>query len=197
MGKRIARFDSLMGSSAFEGILFLVGTAGLIYVSRASLRTPASHGFYRFFAWEALLILFLLNLKGWFRQPFSAHQIVSWLLLLISLVLVGLGVNLLGRKGKPGEGRQDAPLLGIEKTTALVTEGVYHYIRHPLYSSLLFLGWGIFFKQPSWLGGLLAVIASVFLVLTARVEERENLRYFGEAYRVYMQHSRMFIPFVW
>jgi protein-S-isoprenylcysteine O-methyltransferase Ste14 len=40
------------------------------------------------------------------------------------------------------------------------------------------------------------VIASVFLVLTARVEERENLRYFGEAYREYMQHSRMFIPFV-
>ncbi len=185
-----------MATTVFEGILFIAATAGLVYVSRASLRVPASHGFYRFFAWECLLILFVLNLRQWFDQPLSPHQIVSWLLLLISLTLVVLGVNLLGRQGKPAEQRRDAPLIGIEKTTALVTEGVYRYIRHPLYSSLLCLGWGIFFKRPSWPGAVLALAASAFLVLTARAEEGENVRYFGQAYQEYMKRSKMFIPFV-
>lgn len=179
-----------------EGILFVAATGGLLYVSGASVRVPASHGFWRFLAWECLLILFLLNMRQWFSRPLSSHQVVSWLLLLISLVLVALGVDLLRRKGRPGEQRRDTTLIGIEKTTALVTEGVYRYIRHPLYSSLLFLGWGICFKRPSYLSGLLALAASAFLMLTARVEEGENIRYFGEAYQEYMKHTKMFVPFV-
>ena len=31
---------------------FSVSSAGLIYISRASLRAPRSHGFYQLFAWE-------------------------------------------------------------------------------------------------------------------------------------------------
>ena len=58
-----------------------------------------------------------------------------------------------------------------------------------MYGSLLFLCWGFFFKQPSLAGGVLAVIASGFLVVTARAEEIENLRYFGEEYREYMKRT--------
>jgi protein-S-isoprenylcysteine O-methyltransferase Ste14 len=77
-----------------------------------------------------------------------------------------------------------------------VTEGIYSAIRHPLYSSLLFLDWGIFFKSPSLRGGLIALVASVFLRATAKVEERENLRTFGEAYREYKARTKMFVPFL-
>jgi protein-S-isoprenylcysteine O-methyltransferase Ste14 len=58
------------------------------------------------------------------------------------------------------------------------------------------LGWGIFFKNPSWLGSILAIAASVFLVLTARFEEAENIRFFGGDYLAYMRRTRMFVPFV-
>jgi len=183
-----------------EGILFVLGSAGIVYVSRASLRVPGSHGFYRFFAWELLLGLLLLNLRpaapAWFDDPFSLRQIASWLLLLVSLYLVIQGVILLRRRGKPDPTRSDVPLVGLEKTTALVTEGIYRYIRHPLYSSLFFLGWGIFLKAPSVWGAVLAAAATLFLVLTARVEEAENVRYFGPAYREYMKSTRMFVPYL-
>lgn len=179
-----------------EGIIFVVASAGIIHVSRASLRVPRSHGFYRFFAWVFLLASFLLNVRKWFDDPFAPHQIVSWLLLLISIPLVVEGIALLRRVGKPGDKRNDAPMLELEKTTTLVTEGVYHYIRHPLYSSLLVLGWGIFFKSPSWLGGVLAVAVTIFLVLTARVEESENICFFGSAYQEYMKRTKMFVPFL-
>ena len=177
-------------------MLFVVATAGITYVSRASLRMPRSHGFYRFIAWELLLVLFLLNLRKWFEEPFSYHQIVSWLLLLTSLFLVSQGVYLLLRHGKLDRMRNETPLIGIEKTSTLVTSGLYGYIRHPLYSSLFFLGWGLFLKQPSWLGGLLAVATTVFLLLTARIEEGENIRFFGAIYQEYMKQTKMFVPFL-
>ena len=71
--------------------------------------------------------------------------------------------------GKPDSERHDPSLLEIEKTTELVTVGAYRYIRHPLYSSLLFLAWGAFFKHPAWVGICLAVMATFFLTMTAKI----------------------------
>ena len=177
-------------------IVFVVGSAVLIYVSRASLRAPRSHGFYRFFAWEAILALTSLNLYHWFDNPFAWHQLISWFLLMVSLFLVIHGVRLLQQRGKRNTQRDDAPMFEFEKTTAIVVAGAYRYIRHPLYSSLLFLAWGVAFKATSWLNGLLAVIATLFLIATAQAEEVEDIRFFGPAYQEYMKQTKMFIPFL-
>jgi len=182
--------------TVFKLACFLLGAMVLAYLSRASLAVPGSHGFYRFFAWLAILALALFNVGAWFRDPFSWHQLISWVLLVISAILVIAGVRLLRQRGEPDAQRDDVPLVAFEKTTTLVTTGAYRYIRHPLYSSLLFLAWGIFFKDPSWLGGLLAVAATLLLVATARVEEAENVRFFGEAYQEYVTQTKMFVPYL-
>jgi protein-S-isoprenylcysteine O-methyltransferase Ste14 len=179
-----------------KALVFLLVTAWLAYVSRASLLVPRSHGFYRFFVWEAILALGLLNVDAWFRDPFSWHQLISWFLLAVSLFLVIHGIRLLRQIGKPDEGRDDSPMIAFEKTTELVTAGAFRYIRHPLYSSLLFLAWGVFFKAPSWVGGLLALAATLCLVVTAKVEEVEDIRFFGPAYEEYRKQTKMFIPFL-
>lgn len=176
--------------------LFGLVSAGLLSVSRASLRRPGSHGFYRFFAWEAILALALLNLKGWFDDPFGWHQLISWLLLLGSISLAIHGFQLLGRLGGSDPRRGDPALLGLEKTSRLVQRGAYRFIRHPLYSSLLLLGWGAFFKDPGPGGLGLALGMTACLALTARVEERENLAFFGEEYAAYMRRTKMFVPYV-
>ncbi len=172
----------------------LIASAWLAYLSRASLRVPGSHGFYRFFAWESILGLFLLNVDKWFRDSFSPAQLISWLLLLVSGFLVMHAVYLLRVLGRPDKERHDVPLIGIEKTTRLVTEGAYRYIRHPLYSSLLFLAWGIFFKEPAPVTAILALGATGFLLGTAKADEAESIRFFGETYREYMRRTKMFIP---
>lgn len=177
-------------------VLFIVVSAGLALVSRPALKSREAHGFYRFFAWESILVLFLLNLDNWFHDPLSPLQIVSWVLLIISIFLVVHGVILLRSFGKPDEKREGNSLFVFEKTSHLVVRGAYRYIRHPLYSSLLFLAWGIFFKTPSWMEVVLAAAATVFLVLTAKREETENERFFGEEYKRYKQHTRLFIPFL-
>lgn len=177
-------------------IAFAAGTAVLLWCSRHPLRHPGAHGFYRFFAWEAILGLAVLNYEPWGEDPLSPHQMIAQTLMLLSIYLVYAGVTLLRDRGAASKARQDDALYSFERTTTLVRDGVFRYIRHPMYASLLALAWGAFFQDPSWLGSGLAGAASIFLLLTARADERECLQYFGEDYRVYMKETKMFIPFV-
>ena len=173
-------------------------TALFAWVSRGALRLPRSHGFPRFVAWECMLALLLLNfvsVRLWFADPLSVRQIISWILLCGSIALVVPGGLQLLRQGKPSAERpRDPSLLAFEHTTRLVTTGAYMHIRHPLYVSLLVLTWGVFFKRPGAAALALALAASGLLVVTAKAEEGENLRYFGEEYRAYLRTTRMFIP---
>ncbi len=116
--------------------------------------------------------------------------------MICSLYLVIQSVYLLRVVGKPDSDREDSALVGLEKTTELVTIGAYRYIRHPLYSSLLFLAWGVFFKHPSYWGVFFALTATFFLMMTAKVEEAENIRFFDDTYINYMKHSKIFSPFL-
>ena len=180
-----------------EALIFVLGSAVLIYISRNSLRSPWSHGFYRFFAWECILGLFLLNVNFWFAQPFAWHQLIAWILLFASLIPLGFGVHFLRTQGKQADKREgDSALYGFEKTTNLVTSGIYKYIRHPLYCSLFLLTWGIFFKHITLPVATLAVTATVFLVFTAKADEAECTRFFGDQYQDYMKQTKMFIPYI-
>jgi protein-S-isoprenylcysteine O-methyltransferase Ste14 len=177
--------------------VFIGATVIVVYVSRASLRLPRSHGFYRFFTWEAMLALFLLNVDFWFYRPFAWNQLIAWLLLIVCLIPLAFGVHSLRTRGKPARQREgDQSLLAFEKTTELVTSGIYRYIRHPLYSSLFLLNWGIFFKAPSLIGLALAVTATLFLLATAKADETECTLFFGSQYQEYMKQTKMFIPYV-
>jgi protein-S-isoprenylcysteine O-methyltransferase Ste14 len=179
-----------------ELVLFFILSIPILVVSLRSLGDRRAHGFYRFFAWETILALLLLNYRYWFKSPLSVFQIISWLLLLVSIFLAIHGFLLLKKIGRPAEEVQKSTNLAFENTTNLVTVGAYRYIRHPLYSSLLFLTWGIFFKHLTLSALAIALVASVFLYATARIEEQENITAFGNAYTVYMKHSKMFIPYI-
>ncbi|MBK7407257.1 MAG: isoprenylcysteine carboxylmethyltransferase family protein [Saprospirales bacterium] len=180
------------------GILgwFGAGSIPLIILSWRALKDPQSHGFYRFFLWEAILGLFLLNYSHWFFNPFAWNQLLSWLFLFFSLYLVLDAVWQLRKARKPDEQRNDPTLYTFEATTALVEKGVFRYIRHPMYSSLLFLAWGIALKDPGIYPLLLALLAGLCGWLTCRQEEKEDIAFFGKAYLDYKQRTKWLIPFV-
>lgn len=171
-------------------IIFFAVSTIFIKISWPSLFDTGSRKFYRFFAFEFLLLLILVNSSYWFHKPFSGFQIISWILLIFSLFLVLPGFYRLLNEGKP------ARAVNIETTTNLVTSGIYKYIRHPLYSSLIFLGAGCFLKNPSLLATSLFVVTAVFVYATARIEENENLLKFGVDYVFYRKKSKMLVPFL-
>jgi protein-S-isoprenylcysteine O-methyltransferase Ste14 len=178
-------------------VLFVAASAAILPLSWRSLRDLRTHGFYRFFAFEMLLALILLNAPVWFIDPFSARQLASWCLGAISIGLAIEGFRLLHVNGRPAQPAVQSANLSFENTTTLVTVGAYRWIRHPMYASLLMLAGCAYLKSPLGIGSIvLAVGASGFFVATAIAEERENLLRFGAAYADYMRCTRRFIPFI-
>lgn len=182
--------------SPLASLAFVAGSVPVIAVSWPALRHPGSHGFPRFFAFEAILALVVLNSGVWFDRPWAPWQIVSWVLLVGSIPLALHGFLVLHRAGRAVAPPRGAAEHRWEYTTELVTTGAYRFIRHPLYASLLLVTWGVALKRAGPASLALAAAATLFLVLTARADERECLRRFGDAYRAYAGRTRMFVPFV-
>jgi len=170
-------------------LLFITLSFFTVLVSFHAWRTKQAYGFFRFFAFESLILLIVLNTGYWFHDPFSVQQIISWVIFVISTSLAGYGFYLLRSAG--GARRRV-----IEDTQTVVEIGVYRYIRHPLYASLMYFGWGVFFKNTGLTSAALACAATIFWFLTARYEERFNIDHFGETYSEYMKRTKMFIPFL-
>ncbi len=154
-----------------------------------SIKEKRYHGIARFFAFESIFILVLLNLKVWFHDPFSIHQIISWILLFVSIYPGIAGYVLLHKKGHPDDNH-------IERTSVVVKSGIYKYIRHPLYCSLMVLGTGVMFKDPDKLQLIFGAINLIALYFTARIEEKEMIAKFSEEYIKYMSGTSMFIPYL-
>ncbi len=79
---------------------------------------------------------------------------------------------------------------------ALVTTGVYRYIRHPQYTGLLLLSLGM---MVEWATLPLLIMFPVMVRMytrLARREERDMIEEFGGAYKQYMDSTKMFVPFV-
>jgi protein-S-isoprenylcysteine O-methyltransferase Ste14 len=170
-------------------IVFAIGSILLILFSWfVSIREKRYHSVPRFFAFEGLLLLGILNGPAWFKDPLVVRQLISWILLLSSLYYAVEGFRLIFKHGNPGG--------NFENTTRLVTSGLYRYIRHPMYASLLFLGWGIFLKQTGLWSLALIIIVTIALFITCRVEEKEMTGKFGDEYRIYIKNTRMWIPFL-
>lgn len=81
------------------------------------------------------------------------------------------------------------------RTETLVVAGPYRYVRHPLYSGVLALVFGIAFlvDHPfAWLGA--AALFLWFEFVLTPFEERELVVLFGTPYETYMAVTPRFLP---
>ena len=177
-------------------IIFGILSIPVIIISWRTLFSLRSHGFYRFLSWECILWLFASNYRYWFVDPFSVRQMFSWIFLIVSAYVVIAGAVLLKRRGRPGRESKQKTLYRFEKTSQLVDTGIFRYIRHPLYSSLLFLTWGIFLKHVTVTLLIVSILSSIFLFITSIIDEKECIAYFGNEYRLYMKRTRRLIPYL-
>ena len=111
----------------------------------------------------------------------------AWMSVLVHLVSNGL---MLGGLLLMGAGwRQIHRASG-----ALVTDGVYAWVRHPQYAGLFLITVGMLIQWPTIVtGATWPVLLAVYYRL-ARREEREAEARYGEAYRAYRARVPMFVP---
>lgn len=136
----------------------------------------------------AQAVLFVLYGYALVATPGEEWGIVRWL----GAPLIAVGV-FLATPALIAHGRKLTPLPEPNPTLGLKRTGVYAFIRHPMYTGLLAMAFGLaILLQKPW-GIALAVALTLFFNLKAREEERRLARYYPE-YADYQRTTGRFLP---
>jgi protein-S-isoprenylcysteine O-methyltransferase Ste14 len=77
----------------------------------------------------------------------------------------------------------------------LVTSGPYRLVRHPIYSGILLAGAGTALAL-GWTWLIAVLLAGVYFVYSATVEERYLNELFPDTYPEYKRSTKMLVPFI-
>lgn len=124
---------------------------------------------------------------------FADYFLPDWLRW-IGVVLFA-GAALLLWKTHQDLGRNWTPTLGLREEHTLVTEGVFKYIRHPMYAAHLLWAVALPLILTNWIAGFSFLVAQIpQYLLRIREEEGMMLDQFGEVYQEYMDRTGRFLP---
>jgi protein-S-isoprenylcysteine O-methyltransferase Ste14 len=140
----------------------------------------------------SLLIFFLvqtlfLDVLPIKNAPFSLRNLG------IALFILGLCMSL-GARVNLGPNWQNVEDQQLAENHSLVTNGIYRFVRHPIYAGDLLLVIGLQLALQSWLF-LLGLMIAVVIVRQAIAEEKLLLTKFPE-YHDYCVRTKRFFPFL-
>jgi protein-S-isoprenylcysteine O-methyltransferase Ste14 len=176
-------------------LVFLVGWGAfwLYWLAAASSRKRGRVSWSRQLGIRAVLVVIAIVLVR--VRAFGHHGLNTdpWRAGL-GLVLFALGLGLaiwarvhIGRNWGAPMTEKDEP--------ELVTSGPYRLVRHPIYSGLLIAAVGSAVAL-NWQWLIAVLLAAVYFVYSATVEERYLTEQFPEAYPAYKRVTKMLVPFV-
>lgn len=92
-------------------------------------------------------------------------------------------------------GRSWTPTLAIREKHQLVTDGVYRYVRHPMYAAHALIGVAQALLLQNWIIGF-AGLASFVPLYMIRVDREEQMmrQHFGNEYARYMERTDRIFP---
>jgi protein-S-isoprenylcysteine O-methyltransferase Ste14 len=83
----------------------------------------------------------------------------------------------------------------IKKNSVLITHGIYKYIRHPMYLSVILMTFSFFLFYPSFVEFVLWILVIVDLLVKLNYEEKLWKK--NPEYKKYMQKTYRLIPFLY
>ncbi|HET6201373.1 MAG TPA: isoprenylcysteine carboxylmethyltransferase family protein [Planctomycetota bacterium] len=127
------------------------------------------------------------RLEGTPLRAVQALSLLGWGIVLVSSFLVdhlelyGLRQSWYAFRG----GKPPAP--------TLKTGSLYRFVRHPLYFGFLLAVWAA--ERMTWSHLLFGAATTAYILVGARLEERDLVATFGEAYRDYQRRVPRLVPF--
>jgi protein-S-isoprenylcysteine O-methyltransferase Ste14 len=114
-------------------------------------------------------------------------RVAGILAVLLGLLILVAATNQLGP--------DYSPQVVIRRGQRLVTAGWYRYLRHPIYFAEILIYAGMSLALLSYLSfGFALLIHFPTLSYRVKIEERQLVKYFGEAYRDYRKRVGKFFP---
>lgn len=94
-------------------------------------------------------------------------------------------------------GRNWSVSLDVRDKHELITNGIYRYVRHPMYTAFFLWAIAQFFLLPNWVAGLSGFVGfgTLYFFRVGR-EEQLMLDAFGDEYRAYMKRTARLVPWI-
>ena len=108
------------------------------------------------------------------------------------LFVLGLGCAIWARVDL---GRNWGTPMTQKNDPELVVSGPYHLVRHPIYSGILVAGVGTALAL-SWQWLIAVLLAGIYFVYSATVEERYLTEQFPDTYPAYRHSTKMLVPYI-
>jgi protein-S-isoprenylcysteine O-methyltransferase Ste14 len=135
------------------------------------------------------LIVYLVNPARMAWSSLPLPMALRWVGIALLAVTAGLLVWTLRSLGK-----NLTDTVVTRRAHTLVTDGPYRWIRHPFYDCTLLLLIATSLAAANWFLLLTGATVFVMMVIRTRIEERNLLARFGDAYRTYMAETGRFLP---
>lgn len=145
--------------------------------------------------WSSLTIVPLLYVT--LRMEGVVLWTNAWPLQLLGSGLI-LGGLLLGYRALKGYDLGEFSGLGqnSEDELPLAVQGLNAYVRHPLYSAILLLVFGLGVVKPLDTLWVTIGISVIYIFWGSALEERKLIKRYGEAYENYRRKVKRFIPYL-
>ena len=176
-------------------VFILIGV-GIYFLSRAVLfmkQTPQlKTGIYYLFLMLAEIITVVVVIYQLFCNTLVCNFLISFHIL--GFVAFGFGVliSVLARFTLGSENWQTGR--NVSRPKYLVTDGIYSWIRHPIYLGTWLMGVGFELSLSSWLLFIVVFLGFPFIWYCSYKEERYLLNWFGNEYQKYKEKTNWFFP---
>jgi protein-S-isoprenylcysteine O-methyltransferase Ste14 len=137
-----------------------------------------------------LLVFFQFGLIA--LMLYFSHGVLHSLTAIL-LFILGAGVGLWAVKLHKRGNFNIQPKL--KEGCELVTDGIYAYIRHPMYASVTLMMFAVFVSTPT-LSELLFFLSLIFVLFLKAKREEKLWCAHDEAYLEYKEKSKYFIPYI-
>jgi len=88
-----------------------------------------------------------------------------------------------------------SPGLEIKEGHLLITKGLFKWVRHPMYASLVLIAVSQIFMLQNWIvGPAFLVLAIPFYIHHVQREEQQLIMHFGNEYLLYMEQTNALFP---
>ncbi len=139
--------------------------------------------------WSLVILQFTMLGILLFTGPVIPRPTASWVLVIIGSVIILWAIQSI-RLGNL------SILPFVREGGYMVAKGPYKYIRHPMYTGLIFIAWGLVANEITVLRTICALILTLVLIVKLQIEE-EYLKKSFPPYQEYQQRTKRLFPFIY
>ena len=142
---------------------------------------------------------FIVSIYDFWKIQNMRFQLNAPVIIGIILLVIGGTLRMISRRAlmKAGFGLVNSSRLQIVENQRLVTNGVYNYIRHPLYLGEINRNLGFAILLSSLYGLAVMFLGNIFLLFRIEIEERMLIDEFGDEYEEYRKKTNKLFPYIY